>query len=1012
MHTTKNHNQESAMDRPSPLDPASEEVQADDAEQEDQSRLEALQAALDRANHIIAEQRVELALKTHRISELEQFIAAMTMDTAGGAAMRSIKVNKLSIPDESGSVVFSRSAPGTLLRDVLHAPIEDVSPIPSLTKRFSISDDEGASPVDNMHDSLDKKMGLDQRLALNASQRRKLQPKASSMASKSTGCLRIKTAPLESSARIGGEKFVWSEHASKSACLFIAHDNPQLGKTVHSMLANQGHVLGMLESHNGHGTGHFLLGEIIFSGEVEDVQGMAEGEQRGSLCLILTNLTSTCCDVKALPTRTKGDIIEVDLTGLIPMQSDALEAFWKPCKARVDVILDPYHDGKKWFPYFEGRRKMAPQFRSKGVGYLRLGDDMSNYGTAFLSLDAGTSYLDNGATNIVQKEFASPDSSTVISKDKLSLPRSIRKLVHSSRSNSACSTSSNSENVDSNLDDLGCAIATFAPEDNKTAIRRPLSKQKSRSNVNDVDEKQIAAINERMAGYANQLRNPAMKWAERVSTLQSLLSCLQQAKHALDAAISKSNNAFLDLLAVLSENLKQSNPQVITAVLRALEGFSDASSISSSSSIPWREIVLEVLSLLRSNHKLVADTASSALHSLYRGQTFSLQVIVESIGDILTGSRAQAKKKTVVVNAGKVLMWLQSLLLYERTRCLDGCTVLDKHDLFCLWKALHGLVSHREESTREACVSTLAVLLSIEACQGMQNASRGLVCVHEQVKMLCQGASSTQAMCDAMQAFYSEGTMAMLADIKSSNAKGYEKICSALAATVRSLAEDSSSAAASPRLTDSLDNTALTLLTAERSTSNGSTLSVLTDDSSTPTVTAGVRGLKRRLSSRCKLKTVSDSPTLSVVPDHLHGVWYELKLLLQRTPSDEKGWDDLVEGVKQAHAFFPLFLSAAQQQAVSVGALLQRVLPFNEHTSSADQASTGAAHVAGLDGELASLAKQVVSIRSMLRVKMADEADFGQARLALATLEKHLEELQRNAGAMSWSLFQLVDHLE
>ncbi len=33
--------------------------------------------------------------------------------------------------------------------------------------------------------------------------------------------------------------------------------------------------------------------------------------------------------------------------------------------------------------------------------YLRLGDDMSQYGSAFLSLDAGVTYLDDGATSIV-----------------------------------------------------------------------------------------------------------------------------------------------------------------------------------------------------------------------------------------------------------------------------------------------------------------------------------------------------------------------------------------------------------------------------------------------------------------------------------------------------------------------------------------------------------------------------------------------------------------------------------
>ena len=51
---------------------------------------------------------------------------------------------------------------------------------------------------------------------------------------------------------------------------------------------------------------------------------------------------------------------------------------------------------------------MAPQFRSQGVGYLRLGDDMSRYGTAFLSMDAGKTFLDGGATSIIAPSSKSP----------------------------------------------------------------------------------------------------------------------------------------------------------------------------------------------------------------------------------------------------------------------------------------------------------------------------------------------------------------------------------------------------------------------------------------------------------------------------------------------------------------------------------------------------------------------------------------------------------------------------
>lgn len=47
-----------------------------------------------------------------------------------------------------------------------------------------------------------------------------------------------------------------------------------------------------------------------------------------------------------------------------------------------------------------GTRKMAPQFRSQGIGYIRLGDDFSMYGVAFLSVDAGNTFLDYGIADV------------------------------------------------------------------------------------------------------------------------------------------------------------------------------------------------------------------------------------------------------------------------------------------------------------------------------------------------------------------------------------------------------------------------------------------------------------------------------------------------------------------------------------------------------------------------------------------------------------------------------------
>ena len=81
-------------------------------------------------------------------------------------------------------------------------------------------------------------------------------------------------------------------------------------------------------------------------------------------------------------------------------------------------------------------------------------------------------------------------------------------------------------------------------------------------------------------------------------------------------------------------------------------------------------------------------------------------------------------------------------------------------------------------------------------------------------------------------------------------------------------------------------------------------------------------------------------------------------------------------------SFFAAMRSTAQREGVPVGALLGRVLPFTEETSSRDQSKVEIR--AGQQGEdlaspeMKALRASAVEIRSMIRVKMADENDFKQ----------------------------------
>lgn len=81
--------------------------------------------------------------------------------------------------------------------------------------------------------------------------------------------------------------------------------------------------------------------------------------------------------------------------------------------------------------------------------------------------------------------------------------------------------------------------------------------------------------------------------------------------------------------------------------------------------------------------------------------------------------------------------------------------------------------------------------------------------------------------------------------------------------------------------------------------------------------------------------------------------------------------------------FFESMRGVAKREKMTVGTLLSKVLPFTEETSSNDQ-SEGVLDVSAGGGEgdevteMLVLRTSAVAIRSMIRVKMADENDFKQ----------------------------------
>lgn len=80
--------------------------------------------------------------------------------------------------------------------------------------------------------------------------------------------------------------------------------------------------------------------------------------------------------------------------------------------------------------------------------------------------------------------------------------------------------------------------------------------------------------------------------------------------------------------------------------------------------------------------------------------------------------------------------------------------------------------------------------------------------------------------------------------------------------------------------------------------------------------------------------------------------------------------------------FFKLLEQEALAQAIPRWKLLRTALPFDENTSSSDQAACGSRTdtATASAGKMKVIRERAVVLRSLIRIKIADEADLKQVR--------------------------------
>jgi len=130
--------------------------------------------------------------------------------------------------------------------------------------------------------------------------------------------------------------------------------------------------------------------------------------------------------------------------------------------------------------------------------------------------------------------------------------------------------------------------------------------------------------------------------------------------------------------------------------------------------------------------------------------------------------------------------------------------------------------------------------------------------------------------------------------------------------------------------------------------------------------------------------------------EKLQQLWCEQEFLLRKPVNSNTDIQDVMRIAREGLSFLKEIEAAAQELGLLRGAVSRAVLPFNTETSVADQADSAEKLSDGAFGIGAKLGakrwkkmvKDATATRSLVRVKIADDADLDQAKQALtATLD-------------------------
>jgi len=493
--------------------------------------------------------------------------------------------------------------------------------------------------------------------------------------------------------------------ALNAGALWIVHDNPNLGSRL--VCSGPSKMSCFVETKDPrikdcvrilHGTIDYS-GPVVKSGDraVCDIANI----HRGGECIRLGNICGYIVRHDVAQTRIdrsktvhEFQLNENEAIHLMGRNAEmSVKQFLAGCVGAVDVILDPHYSPGQWYPIREAAssRKLAPQFRSRGIGYIRLGDEMGNNGQAFISSDCcQTFFFDEPERKDVNSDLlrtvssfsSKPSYHTRSPKGK----RDKKALGRAQKDNQTDSISFKSARYD------------ILSEEDDSSISSSCSQSE------DINAGEVLKELQNMEGSSDKT-----KWRDKADLLIKLGKAISYPKGR--SWCEGTLNYIQDIISAKNVNI-----HVLRSALVVVDKTGHVLKDALPHHIAWRTIMIHLLKLLK--NKQCGGGAREILQKLH-GKSYTLANSLIAISHVLglgknlaTSQRKMSMKKssnpTPQTNANnvEVIEWLA--VTTEAERLLDDVNpAMDASELETLSSFFMSHESHRDARCRKNALDGL-----------------------------------------------------------------------------------------------------------------------------------------------------------------------------------------------------------------------------------------------------------------------------------------------------------------